>query len=132
MKKIVFLLLSVFFTLPDISFAGHVNWGPCKSAVKEYCQDKTAGETDTVISCLSRNNRHLSLACDNHLDKVKDKRKLEKKYVRDHVLECKAEEKKFCSGVKPGNGRLKACLRLHKHQLSNKCREALKDKSLFY
>ena len=42
------------------------------------------------------------------------------------VLEaCKQDIKQFCSQVPPGEGRVKACMKQHLHQLSEPCKEAL-------
>jgi len=42
------------------------------------------------------------------------------------VLEaCKADIKRFCSEVPPGEGRIKACMKAHLPELSEECKEAL-------
>jgi hypothetical protein len=38
---------------------------------------------------------------------------------------CKPDMAKFCSEVAPGNGRIKACMKEHLHELSDPCKEAL-------
>jgi hypothetical protein len=38
---------------------------------------------------------------------------------------CKPDMQKFCSDVKPGGGRIIACLRDHKDQLSQVCTDAM-------
>ena len=38
---------------------------------------------------------------------------------------CKADFKKFCSGVQPGGGRILDCLNAHKGELTTACQEAL-------
>jgi hypothetical protein len=40
---------------------------------------------------------------------------------------CAADFKSLCSGVQPGGGRIKACLREHADQLSPSCKSALVD-----
>ena len=37
---------------------------------------------------------------------------------------CAADAQKFCSGVQPGGGRVVACLKEHKDELSDKCKQA--------
>ena len=37
---------------------------------------------------------------------------------------CAADAKKFCSGVQPGGGRVVACLKEHKDELSDGCKKA--------
>lgn len=38
---------------------------------------------------------------------------------------CAADVKKFCSGVQPGKGRIRACITQHSDELSAGCRGAL-------
>jgi hypothetical protein len=38
---------------------------------------------------------------------------------------CKPDIAQFCSQVPPGQGRVKACMKEHIHELSEPCKEAL-------
>ncbi len=38
---------------------------------------------------------------------------------------CKPDIAQFCSQVPPGQGRVKACMKEHVHELSEPCKEAL-------
>jgi hypothetical protein len=38
---------------------------------------------------------------------------------------CKPDIARFCSQVQPGQGRIKACMKEHIHELSEPCKEAL-------
>ena len=38
---------------------------------------------------------------------------------------CKPDIARFCSNVPPGEGRIKACMKSHVHELSEPCKEAL-------
>ena len=38
---------------------------------------------------------------------------------------CKPDIAHFCSQVPPGQGRIKACMKEHVHELSEPCKEAL-------
>jgi hypothetical protein len=38
---------------------------------------------------------------------------------------CKPDIANFCSQVPPGQGRVKACMKEHVHELSEPCKEAL-------
>ena len=38
---------------------------------------------------------------------------------------CAADVKKFCADVKPGGGRIRACLSQNANQLSDSCRDAV-------
>lgn len=39
---------------------------------------------------------------------------------------CKADVEQFCKDVKPGQGRLAACLKEHKDDVSQPCKDAVK------
>jgi len=38
---------------------------------------------------------------------------------------CKPDIRQFCSQVPPGQGRVKACMKDHIHELSEPCKEAM-------
>jgi len=40
---------------------------------------------------------------------------------------CKADAEKICAGIAPGDGRIIACLKLHKDEVSVGCAKALKE-----
>ncbi len=42
---------------------------------------------------------------------------------------CAADAKKFCSGVRPGDGRIHACMMGHRGELSPACQERMKQAS---
>ena len=41
--------------------------------------------------------------------------------------ECSADLEKYCSAIKPGEGRLAACLKKNENTLSERCQQAIKD-----
>lgn len=43
---------------------------------------------------------------------------------------CKADIKRLCGDVKPGQGRINACLKAHKDEISQECRDWVADKSV--
>ncbi|EKD42761.1 MAG: cysteine-rich repeat-containing protein [uncultured bacterium] len=136
MKTILFIFSFIFITI-FLNTQAHAapkqaGWGQCRGEIHMYCSEVKKGNDEGLISCLSKYKRKLSDHCDKRLTTVKESCKKKEKFENDHIPECNAEEKRYCQGVEPGNGRLKACLRLHKHKISEKCREALKKKSLFY
>jgi hypothetical protein len=40
---------------------------------------------------------------------------------------CKSDVAQLCKGIKPGAGRIAACLKEHKDQVSDTCKSALKE-----
>ena len=45
-----------------------------------------------------------------------------KEHVDGRAAACKADAEKFCKDVKPGGGRVMACLKAHEDQLSDSCK----------
>lgn len=41
------------------------------------------------------------------------------------LMACKPDMARFCSEVPPGEGRIKACMKAHIHELSEPCKEKL-------
>jgi Spy/CpxP family protein refolding chaperone len=39
---------------------------------------------------------------------------------------CKADREKFCSGMKPGDGKMRDCMKQHASELSAECTSAMK------
>lgn len=128
MIRFKILTASLVFLLPALSMAQEV----CRKDIRTHCQTVPAGDKEAVAKCLRIHGKKVSKSCRNYLAAQKKSAKAKRVKERDHVAECRVEQKRYCSGVKPGNGRIKACLRLHKQKLSDRCREALKKKSLFY
>lgn len=46
---------------------------------------------------------------------------------RQIASNCMSDIQKFCADVKPGNGAVRDCLVSHKADLSDTCKDALKD-----
>ena len=44
--------------------------------------------------------------------------------ANDIATSCKEDRLKFCAGVEPGGGRIKACYEAHKAELSKPCQKA--------
>jgi hypothetical protein len=38
---------------------------------------------------------------------------------------CAADVQKLCAGIRPGGGRIIACLKQHQDQVSNQCKQAI-------
>lgn len=45
--------------------------------------------------------------------------------VDDAAHPCKADEAKLCADVKPGEGRIAACMKEHKDELSDACKKVM-------
>jgi hypothetical protein len=46
-------------------------------------------------------------------------------FAQDGARPCKADEAKLCAGIQPGGGRIAACMKQHKDDLSPACKQQL-------
>ena len=95
----------------------------CSSEIQTYCKDVTPGK-GRIVSCLYAYEDKISTQCQIALcDAVPS---LERALTTLSYLagECRDDLKKYCSGVKPGQGRLINCLDEKKYMLTNQCKTA--------
>lgn len=71
-----------------------------------------------MFRCLREKESELSPACRD----FERKRRAEFPEADDA---CRGDIKRFCAGIKPGQGRIAACLKSHRAELSPACREDL-------
>ena len=115
--KGLFLIITVlcFASVPALARNGQdiTKSGPCKADVQKFCKNVRSGN-GRVMRCMKQYDRHLSDACRQHIAEVK-----EKTSVFANV--CGKDVKKFCADVKPGDGRVYACLKQHRPDLAARC-----------
>ena len=89
----------------------------CKTDITEHCQEagKNKGK---VLKCLKDNKENLEPTC-----KAKMRKVLRKMRRRQAKRACKADVKTHCAGIKPGKGRIKACLKSNMDKLSQSCKD---------
>lgn len=96
---------------------------PCVEDVKQFCADVPA-TSGAVEACLHRNEAKLSAGC-------REKRaKTEAAFhtlVEEYSSACRSDAARLCSEVKPGHGRVVACLIRQQDDLSRAC-HALTDR----
>lgn len=113
MKKIIFLSVAAFFGVTAVSAKGE-----CRADREKFCANVTKGDHKAMWQCMKEHENELSDACKNHIAKVREKSRETKKA-------CKADYKKLCKDVKPGEGRILKCLKENEAQLSEGCKAAL-------
>jgi hypothetical protein len=87
--------------------------GPCAADVKKFCGDVQPGQ-GRIVKCMKNHEAELSPACQSQMKAAKERAE----QVRE---ECKADAQKFCQGIKPGGGRILACLKSHQTELAPAC-----------
>lgn len=87
--------------------------GACAPDAKKFCGDVKPGE-GRVLKCMKRHEAELSPACKSELKAAAERFE----QVRQ---ECEPDAKKFCKGIKPGQGRILSCLKSHESELAPAC-----------
>ncbi len=98
-------------------------YAACKADAEKLCKDIEPGG-GRVMACLKAHESELSEGC-----KIKKGGKEgEKREKRMGEGACEADRAKLCADVKPGEGRIIACMKSHKEDLSAACREMMSKK----
>lgn len=97
---------------------------PCAEYVKKFCPSERPG-TPKAMTCLSSHLSELSEACKKRVESATATRKTGQDWTPRQRASCKNDLVKFCKDVKPGAGRLLACIQSHKADVSAECRATL-------
>jgi hypothetical protein len=87
--------------------------GPCAADAKKFCGEVKPGGA-RVAKCMKSHEAELSPACQAEMKRVEER-------VEQVREECKADAEKFCKGIRPGQGRILACLKSHQSELAPAC-----------
>jgi hypothetical protein len=87
--------------------------GPCAEDAKKFCGDEKPGG-GRIARCMKRHESELSSACQDQMKKAEQR-------IEQVKEECNADAKKFCKGIRPGQGRILACLKSHQSELAPAC-----------
>ena len=101
----------------------------CDKELKTYCKDVTPGE-GRVLACLYAYEDKLSGQCEYALYDAAAQLERAVNVLSYAVNECRDDLTKFCSDIKPGEGRLLQCLDKNDAKVSGRCKQALKDTGL--
>jgi len=91
---------------------------PCADDVRRFCSGVRVGD-GRVEGCLRRNEVNLSAACRAKRTEVQARFR---HLVEEFGEACGRDAERLCSEVKPGGGRLFACLFRQEDDLSSSCR----------
>ncbi len=115
----VLFLGALAFAMPVSSKPGQgpgKGQGPCMKEMQTVCPNAT-----TMMErhqCMMENKDKFSQACQDRMNAMHSK-------MQEMHEACTPDREKFCEGVKPGQGRMMQCLRTHKDELSQACKDAL-------
>jgi hypothetical protein len=109
---VLLTMLSISFSFVSYS-AVRAEQGTVAKACIADVKAKCAGQ-DSVKDCLKEHLGELLTNCKNALLKVVEIAKA-----------CRSDIKEHCADVKPGGGRIRACMESHLADVSDPCKEAL-------
>ncbi len=101
----------------------------CEKELKSYCKDVTPGE-GRIVACLYAFSDKLSPRCEYALYDASAQLERAIAQLTYVANECRADLNSFCADVKPGQGRLMACMEKNEQKLSSRCKQAMKDVGL--
>jgi hypothetical protein len=101
----------------------------CNKELKTFCKDVTPGE-GRVLACLYAFEDKLSGQCEYALYDAAVQLERVVNAVAYAANECREELTKYCSDIKPGEGRLLQCIEKNDAKISKRCKQALKDTGL--
>jgi hypothetical protein len=101
----------------------------CKTELDTYCKAVTPGE-GRVLACLYAYSDKLSGQCEYALYDAAAQLERALTALTYVTNECRDDLQKYCANIKPGEGRLLACMDKNEKQVSNRCKQALKDTGL--
>ena len=94
--------------------------GPCAADAKKFCGGVQPGG-GRIAKCMKEHQAELSPACQAEIKKAEQR-------IEEFREECKADAEKFCKGIRPGQGRILACLKSHESELAPACAAEFKGK----
>jgi hypothetical protein len=90
---------------------------PCAADVARLCPGLTPGQ-GSARQCLRQNADQLSAECKAHIEQARE-------HFHAAREACQADVSRFCADMKPGHGRIVACLSEHSAELSDACKAQL-------
>jgi hypothetical protein len=98
----------------------------CDKELKTYCKDVTPGE-GRGLACLYAFSDKLSAQCEYALYDAAAQLERAVNALAYAANECRDDLTKYCSDIKPGQGRLIQCIEKNDAKISSRCKQALKD-----
>jgi hypothetical protein len=101
----------------------------CDKELKTYCKDVLPGE-GRGLACLYAFSDKLSAQCEYALYDAAAQLERAIAALSYTVNECRDDLTKYCSNIKPGEGRLLQCLDKNDAKVTTRCKSAMKDVGL--
>ncbi len=101
----------------------------CDKELRTYCKDVTPGE-GRGLACLYANEDKLSGQCEYALYDAAVQLERVVNALAYAANECRDDLTKYCSDIKPGEGRVLQCIEKNDAKITKRCKQALKDTGL--
>ncbi len=101
----------------------------CKKELNSFCKEVTPGE-GRVLACLYSHLDKLSGKCKFAIDDAATKIERKINAITYAASKCDDDMEKFCVSIIPGEGRILDCLEKHSRDVSERCKNAIKDAGL--
>ncbi len=101
----------------------------CQKEIEGFCKDVTPGE-GRILACLYAHNDKLTGQCEYALFDAAVQLERAVAALSYVANECSADIMKNCAAVQAGEGRILACLEEHRKDVSERCKQAVKDVGL--
>jgi hypothetical protein len=101
----------------------------CDKELKTYCKDVTPGE-GRGLACLYAFSDKLTPKCEYALYDAAVQLERVVNALAYTVNECREDLTKFCSNIKPGEGRLLQCIEKNDAKVTTRCKQAMKETGL--
>ena len=100
----------------------------CATEFETYCKNVTPGE-GRLLACLYAYNDKISTRCEYAIYDAAAQLERALNTLSYLANECRDDLQKYCSDVKPGEGRLIDCIAKKKDAITDRCKNAIKDVS---
>jgi hypothetical protein len=97
--------------------------GPCAADAKRLCADAEPGH-GAIMQCLKAHDADLSKECKDKIAAVRDQMREKAKSL--HTA-CGGDAERLCPGLEAGTG-LVRCLYEHEPEISQPCRDAMRER----
>jgi len=101
----------------------------CDQEITAFCKEVTPGE-GRVLACLYAHEDKLSGQCEYALYDAVAQLERALTALTYVANECRDDLANYCADIKPGEGRLLACLDKNSAKVSKRCTQAMKDTGL--
>jgi len=99
----------------------------CDQDRQKLCKDAKPGRE--MMECFRQHNDQLSDSCKSMIQEHRQRFMQSHPKMAAAIKACRDDQRKFCKDVKPGEGRIRDCMKQHESELSDACRGSMGGKA---